>query len=113
MRQAAHYDLHTTEGLAQVQHLRFVLPSGEVDTQFNGMTIRGGVLDDGIREIPGSEIIDGPCSFPGSRLAAIVMMSLSPATGQTSPFWLVSFMWLPASLPWTWMTTPLRTISTS
>ena len=70
MRQAAHYDLHTTEGLAQVQHLRFVLPSGEVDTQFNGMTIRGGVLDDGIREIPGSEIIDGRCALQLPRLAA-------------------------------------------
>ncbi len=70
MRQAAHYDLHTTEGLAQVQHLRFVLPSGEVDTQFNGMTIRGGVLDDGIREMPGSEIIDGRCALQLPRLAA-------------------------------------------
>lgn len=70
MRQAAHYDLHTTEGLAQVQHLRFILPSGEVDTQYNGMTIRGGVLDDGIREIPGSEIIDGRCALQLPRLAA-------------------------------------------
>lgn len=70
MRQAALYDLHTTEGLAQVQHLRFILPSGEVDTQFNGMTIRGGVLDDGIREIPGSEIIDGRCALQLPRLAA-------------------------------------------
>lgn len=70
MRQAAHYDLHTTEGLAQVQHLRFVLPSGEVDTQFNGMTIRGGVLDDGIRDMPGSEIIDGRCALQLPRLAA-------------------------------------------
>ena len=70
MRQAAKHDLHTTEGLAQVQHLRFVLPSGEVDTQFNGMTIRGGVLDDGIREIPGSEIIDGRCALQLPRLAA-------------------------------------------
>lgn len=70
MRQAAHYDLHTTEGLAQVQHLRFVLPSGEVDTQFNGMTIRGGVLDDSIREMPGSEIIDGRCALQLPRLAA-------------------------------------------
>lgn len=70
MRQAALYDLHTTEGLAQVQHLRFILPSGEVDTQFNGMTIRGGVLDDGIREIPGSEIINGRCALQLPRLAA-------------------------------------------
>lgn len=70
MRQAAHHDLHTTEGLAQVQHLRFILPSGEVDTQFSGMTIRGGVLDDGIREIPGSEIIDGRCALQLPRLAA-------------------------------------------
>lgn len=70
MRQAAKHDLHTTEGLAQVQHLRFVLPSGEVDTQFNGMTIRGGVLDDGIREMPGSEIIDGRCALQLPRLAA-------------------------------------------
>lgn len=70
MRQAAHYDLRTTEGLAQVQHLRFVLPSGEVDTQFNGMTIRGGVLDDGIRDMPGSEIIDGRCALQLPRLAA-------------------------------------------
>lgn len=70
MRQAAHYDLHTTEGLAQVQHLRFILPSGEVDTQFNGMIVRGGVLDDGIREIPGSEIIDGRCALQLPRLAA-------------------------------------------
>lgn len=70
MRQAAHYDLHTTEGLAQVQHLRFVLSSGEVDTQFNGMTIRGGVLDDGIRDMPGSEIIDGRCALQLPRLAA-------------------------------------------
>lgn len=70
MRQAAKHDLHTTEGLAQVQHLRFVLSSGEVDTQFNGMTIRGGVLDDGIREIPGSEIIDGRCALQLPRLAA-------------------------------------------
>lgn len=70
MRQAAHYDLHTTEGLAQVQHLRFVLPSGEVDTQYNGMTIRGGVLDDGIRDMPGSEIIDGRCALQLPRLAA-------------------------------------------
>lgn len=70
MRQAAHYDLHTTEGLAQVQHLRFILPSGEVDTQFNGMTIRGGVLDDGIREMPGSEIINGRCALQLPRLAA-------------------------------------------
>lgn len=68
MRQAAKHDLHTTEGLAQVQHLRFVLSSGEVDTQFSGMTIRGGVLDDGIREIPGSEIIDGRCALQLSRL---------------------------------------------
>ena len=70
MRQAAKHDLHTTEGLAQVQHLRFVLSSGEVDTQFSGMTIRGGVLDDGIREIPGSEIIDGRCALQLPRLAA-------------------------------------------
>lgn len=70
MRQAAKHDLHTTEGLAQVQHLRFVLPSGEVDTQFNGMTIRGGVLDDGIRDMPGSEIIDGRCALQLPRLAA-------------------------------------------
>lgn len=70
MRQAAKHDLHTTEGLAQVQHLRFVLPSGEVDTQFSGMTIRGGVLDDGIREMPGSEIIDGRCALQLPRLAA-------------------------------------------
>lgn len=70
MRQAAKHDLYTTEGLAQVQHLRFVLPSGEVDTQFNGMTIRGGVLDDGIREMPGSEIIDGRCALQLPRLAA-------------------------------------------
>lgn len=70
MRQAAKHDLHTTEGLAQVQHLRFILPSGEVDTQFSGMTIRGGVLDDGIREIPGSEIIDGRCALQLPRLAA-------------------------------------------
>lgn len=69
MRQAA-LDLHTTEGLAQVQHLRFILPSGEVDTQFNGMTIRGGVLDDGIREMPGSEIINGRCALQFPRLAA-------------------------------------------
>ena len=70
MRQAAKHDLHTTEGLAQVQHLRFVLSSGEVDTQFNGMTIRGGVLDDGIRDMPGSEIIDGRCALQLPRLAA-------------------------------------------
>jgi len=70
MRQAAHYDLHTTEGLAQVQHLRFILPSGEVDTQFNGMIVRGGVLDDGIRKMPGSEIIDGRCALQLPRLAA-------------------------------------------
>ena len=70
MRQAAKHDLHTTEGLAQVQHLRFVLSSGEVDTQFSGMTIRGGVLDDGIREMPGSEIIDGRCALQLPRLAA-------------------------------------------
>lgn len=70
MRQAAKHDLHTTEGLAQVQHLRFVLPSGEVDTQYNGMTIRGGVLDDGIRDMPGSEIIDGRCALQLPRLAA-------------------------------------------
>ena len=70
MRQAAKHDLHTTEGLAQVQHLRFVLSSGEVDTQFSGMTIRGGVLDDGIREIPGSGIIDGRCALQLPRLAA-------------------------------------------
>lgn len=70
MRQAAKHDLHTTEGLAQVQHLRFVLPSGEVDTQFNGMTIRGGVLDDGIRDMPGSEIIDGRCALQLPRFAA-------------------------------------------
>lgn len=70
MRQAAKHDLHTTEGLAQVQHLRFVLPSGEVDTQFNGMIIRGGVLDDGIRDMPGSEIIDGRCALQLPRLAA-------------------------------------------
>ncbi|WP_418173340.1 hypothetical protein [Akkermansia sp.] len=62
--------MHTTEGLAQVQHLRFVLSSGEVDTQFNGMTIRGGVLDDGIRDMPGSEIIDGRCALQLPRLAA-------------------------------------------
>ena len=53
-----------------MQHLRFVLSSGEVDTQFSGMTIRGGVLDDGIREIPGSEIIDGRCALQLPRLAA-------------------------------------------
>ncbi|PNC22675.1 hypothetical protein CXU19_11080 [Akkermansia muciniphila] len=53
-----------------MQHLRFVLPSGEVDTQFNGMTIRGGVLDDGIRDMPGSEIIDGRCALQLPRLAA-------------------------------------------
>lgn len=70
MRQAAKHDLHTTEGLAQVLHLRFVLSSGEVDTQFNGMTIRGGVLDDGIRDMPGSEIIDGRCALQLPRLAA-------------------------------------------
>lgn len=70
MRQAAHHDLHTTEGLAQVQHLRFILPSGEVDTQFNGMIVRGGVLDDSIREMPGSEIIDGRCALQLPRLAA-------------------------------------------
>jgi len=70
MRQAAHHDLHTTEGLAQVQHLRFILPSGEVDTQFNGMIVRGGVLDDGIRDMPGSEIIDGRCALQLPRLAA-------------------------------------------
>lgn len=70
MRQAAHYDLHTTEGLAQVQHLRFVLPSGEVDTQYNGMTIRGGVLVDVIQDMPGSEIIDGRCALQLPRLAA-------------------------------------------
>lgn len=70
MRQAAHHDLHTTEGLAQVQHLRFILPSGEVDTQFNGMIVRGGVLDDGIRKMPGSEIIDGRCALQLPRLAA-------------------------------------------
>lgn len=70
MRQAAHYDLHTTEGLAQVQHLRFVLPSGEVDTQYNGMTIRGGVLDDGIRTMPGSEVVNGRCALQLPRLAA-------------------------------------------
>ena len=68
MRQAAHYDLHTTEGLAQVQHLRFVTASGEVDTQYNGMTIRGGVLDDGIRTMPGSEVIDGRCALQLPRL---------------------------------------------
>ena len=50
--------------------MRFVLPSGEVDTQFNGMTIRGGVLDDGIRDMPGSEIIDGRCALQLPRLAA-------------------------------------------
>ena len=70
MRQAAHYDLHTTEGLAQVQHLRFILPSGEIDTQYNGMTVRGGVLDDGILEMPGSEVIDGRCALQLPRLAA-------------------------------------------
>lgn len=70
MRQAAKHDLHTTEGLAQVQHLRFILTSGEVDTQYNGMTIRGGVLDDGIRDMPGSEIIDGRCALQLPRLAA-------------------------------------------
>lgn len=70
MRQAAHYDLHTTEGLAQVQHLRFILPSGEVDTQYNGMTIRGGVLVDVIQDMPGSEIIDGRCALHLPRLAA-------------------------------------------
>lgn len=70
MRQAAKHDLHTTEGLAQVQHLRFILSSGEVDTQFNGMTIRGGVLDDGIREVSGSEIINGRCALQLPRLAA-------------------------------------------
>lgn len=70
MRQAAHYDLHTTEGLAQVQHLRFVLPSGEVDTQYNGMTIRGGVLDDGIRIMSGSEVIDGRATVQLPRLMA-------------------------------------------
>ena len=70
MRQAAHYDLHTTEGLAQVQHLRFILPSGEVDTQYNGMTIRGGVLVDVIQDMPGSEIIDGRCALQLPRLAA-------------------------------------------
>ena len=70
MRQAAHYDLRTTEGLAQVQHLRFVLPSGEVDTQYNGMTIRGGVLVDVIQDMPGSEIIDGRCALQLPRLAA-------------------------------------------
>ncbi|MGJ7430442.1 hypothetical protein [Akkermansia sp.] len=47
-----------------------MLPSGEVDTQFNGMTIRGGVLDDGIRDMPGSEIIDGRCALQLPRLAA-------------------------------------------
>ena len=70
MRQAAHYDLRTTEGLAQVQHLRFILPSGEVDTQYNGMTIRGGVLVDVIQDMPGSEIIDGRCALQLPRLAA-------------------------------------------
>lgn len=70
MRQAARYDLHTTEGLTQVQHLRFVLPSGEVDTRFNGMTIRGGVLDDGIRIMAGSEVIDGRCALQLPRLVS-------------------------------------------
>lgn len=70
MRQAAHYDLHTTEGLAQVQHLRFILPSGEVDTQYNGMTIRGGVLVDVIQDMPGSEVVDGRCALQLPRLAA-------------------------------------------
>ena len=70
MRQAAKHDLHTTEGLAQVQHLRFILPSGEIDTQYNGMTVRGGVLDDGILEMPGSEVIDGRCALQLPRLAA-------------------------------------------
>ena len=70
MRQAAHLRFTHHRGLAQVQHLRFILPSGEVDTQYNGMTIRGGVLDDGIREIPGSEIIDGRCALQLPRLAA-------------------------------------------
>ena len=70
MRQAAKHDLHTTEGLAQVQHLRFILPSGEVDTQYNGMTIRGGVLVDVIQDMPGSEIIDGRCALQLPRLAA-------------------------------------------
>lgn len=70
MRQAAHYDLHAVEGLARVQHLRFVTASGEVDTQYNGMTIRGGVLDDGIRTMPGSEVIDGRCALHLPRLVA-------------------------------------------
>ena len=70
MRQAAKHDLHTTEGLSQVQHLRFILPSGEIDTQYNGMTVRGGVLDDGILEMPGSEVIDGRCALQLPRLAA-------------------------------------------
>lgn len=70
MRQAAKYDLHAVEGLARVQHLRFVLPSGEVDTQFNGMTIRGGVLDDGIRIMAGSEVIDGRCALQLPRLVS-------------------------------------------
>lgn len=70
MRQAAHYDLRTTEGLAQVQHLRFILPSGEVDTQYNGMTIRGGVLVDVIQDMPGSEVVDGRCALQLPRLAA-------------------------------------------
>ena len=34
------------------------------------MTIRGGVLDDGIRDMPGSEIIDGRCALQLPRLAA-------------------------------------------
>ena len=70
MRQAAKHDLHTTEGLAQVQHLRFILPSGEIDTQYNGMTVRGGVLDDGILEMPGSDVIDGRCALQLPRLTA-------------------------------------------
>ena len=70
MRQAAHYDLYTTEGLARVQHLRFVTASGEVDTQYNGMIIRGGVLDDGIRIMAGSEVIDGRCALQLPRLVA-------------------------------------------